>query len=46
MLHRNATGILKTLDVREQEVENLHGKIGRKNAIEEENRAISASFRQ
>lgn len=46
VLHRNATGILKTLDVREAEVENLHGKIARKNAIEEENRAISSSFRQ
>ncbi len=46
VLHRNATGILKTLDVRESEVDNLHGKIARKNAIEDENRAISSSFRQ
>ncbi len=46
VLHKNATAILKTLDLRESEVENLHGKIARKNSIEEENRAISASFRQ
>lgn len=46
VLFRNATRILDTLDVREQEVEALHAKIDRKRHMEEENRAISASFRE
>lgn len=46
VLHANASAILKTLDVRENDVEGLHAKISRKSAMEEENRAISQSFRK